>query len=127
MPPFAQPPIGQRFLCLSLILLASDAQPLYVAGIHTSLTNCSPSCDMIIAATLNDTVFAWNASSGAQVWSRQGTGGTSNALWYDDCGSPGRTGNRPRDPAVRRHYIHTGDRLRPFPAHHVPHQLVQEG
>jgi hypothetical protein len=67
------------------------AQPLYIAGIQTSLTNCNPSCNMVLGATLNGTVFAWNADNGGSaLWSRQGTSsstkGTVNALWYDDCG-----------------------------------------
>jgi hypothetical protein len=51
---------------------------------------------MVIAATLNDTVFAWIADgtgAGSLLWSRQGAGTNSyggNALWYDDCG--GSTG-----------------------------------
>jgi hypothetical protein len=70
------------------------AQPLYVAGIHTSLTNCNPSCNMVLGATLNGTVFAWNADNGGSpLSSRQGTSGgtigTVNALWRDDCGSNG--------------------------------------
>ncbi len=63
------------------------AQPLYVAGIQTSLSNCTPTCNMLLAATLNGTVFAFNTSNGSTVWSRRGKTGTAgtNALWYDDC------------------------------------------
>ena len=61
---------------------------------------CHP-CNMVIAVTLNGTVFAWNADgtgAGNLLWSRQGfTGSTTNppgnagnALWYDDCGSGGQ-------------------------------------
>ena len=75
------------------------AQPLYVAGITVAdplQGTCSP-CDMVIAVTLNGTVFAWIADGsgpGSLLWSGQGyTGSTANppgnagnALWYDDCG-----------------------------------------
>jgi len=75
------------------------AQPLYVAGIETSLSNCTPSCNMLLVATLNGTVFAFNASTGATVWSRQGTSsgasGTVNALWWDDCGMTAGAGPGP--------------------------------
>jgi hypothetical protein len=75
------------------------AQPLYVAGVVTSLSNCSPSCNMLLVATLNGTVFAFNATTGATVWSRQGKGTNSpsgnDALWYDDCGMAGSMGPGP--------------------------------
>lgn len=44
------------------------SQPLYVPGMTVSspasTSNCSPSCNMLVAATLNGTVFAWNADRG---------------------------------------------------------------
>jgi hypothetical protein len=69
------------------------AQPLYVPGMTVSspanTDNCVSSCNMLVAATLNGTVFAWNADTGMQLWSRQGGPNSnvqnSNALWYDDC------------------------------------------
>ncbi len=71
------------------------AQPLYVSNITVSSPaqgTCNP-CNMLIAVTLNDTVFAWNADgsqAGNLLWSRQGTGATAgNALYYDDCGLGG--------------------------------------
>jgi hypothetical protein len=72
------------------------AQPLYVAGITVSSPvqgTCNP-CNMVVAVTLNDTVFAWKADgtgAGNLLWSRQGTGGAAgtNALYYDDCNGPG--------------------------------------
>jgi hypothetical protein len=79
------------------------AQPLYVAGITVSNPeqgSCN-SCNMVIAVTLNDTIFAWNADgtggAGNLLWSRQGApgvtgnlpGNAGNALWYDDCGLGG--------------------------------------
>ena len=71
------------------------AQPLYVAGITIPNTPCKGSCNMVVAETLNGTVFAWIAggpNAGTQLWSRQGTNplapGT-NALWYDDCRGTG--------------------------------------
>ena len=77
------------------------AQPLYVPGMTVrspaNTKNCGSSCNMLVAATLNGTVFAWNADTGAQLWSRQGNPNqsvaNSNALWYDDCGggTPGVT------------------------------------
>ena len=74
------------------------AQPLYVAGISiTGNNSCNP-CNMVIAATLNGTVFAWvadGANAGTLLWSRKGTGGAqgSNALWADDCGGNGNPVN----------------------------------
>ena len=83
------------------------AQPLYVAGItvaspaNTANCNSGTSCNMVVAVTLNDTVFAWNAdatsTSSALLWSRQGApgvtgnlpGNAGNALWYGDCGLSG--------------------------------------
>lgn len=67
------------------------AQPLYVAGINTSLTNCSPSCNMLVVATAGGGLYAFNASSGGlPIWSRitASSGGTNqtNYFWYDDCG-----------------------------------------
>jgi hypothetical protein len=71
------------------------AQPLYVPGMSVAkpakTANCNngQTCDMLVAATLNGTLFAWNADTGLPLWSRQGgpnsTGSNSNALWYDDC------------------------------------------
>jgi len=50
---------------------------------------------MLIAGTLNDSVFAWSADNGNLLWSRQGDGSSGNpiagggsggaALWFDDC------------------------------------------
>src|ERR1017187_8486300 len=59
------------------------AEPLYVKGITVSSPqqgSCSP-CNMIIAVTLNGTVFAWVAdgsSAGNKLWSRQGTGSNTH-------------------------------------------------
>jgi len=71
------------------------AQPLYVPGLsvaspaNTANCNHGGTCDMLVAATLNGTLFAWNADTGLPLWSRQGgpnpNGSNSNALWYDDC------------------------------------------
>jgi hypothetical protein len=74
-------------------------QPLYVPGMTVSspatTENCSPSCNMLVSATLNGTVFAWNADTGAPLWSRQGnpngTVSNSDALWFDDCNASGYT------------------------------------
>jgi len=73
------------------------AQPLYVPGMsvakpaNTANCNRGATCDMLVAATLNGTLFAWNADTGSPLWSRQGgpnpNGSNSNALWYDDCGN----------------------------------------
>jgi hypothetical protein len=62
------------------------AQPLYVKGITISDTTYN----MVIAATVNSTLFAWT-ESGTLLWSRQGIGGAygTNALYSDDCGSLG--------------------------------------
>jgi len=67
------------------------AQPLYVTQIPTSLTNCASPCNMLVAVTLSSSVFAWNADTGALIWSRTGTttGGSTNYFWYQDCGTSG--------------------------------------
>lgn len=73
------------------------AQPLYYPAISTSLTNCNPSCNMLIVATLSGSVYAFNAGDttssggtvgGAVVWSRSGT----SSLVYD-CGPNSVTGS----------------------------------
>src|SRR5579871_2535802 len=68
------------------------AQPLFIPGItNSSYPNCSSTCDMVVAATLNGTIFAWNADTLQLVWSRRGgpsgttTGNAGTALWYGDC------------------------------------------
>jgi len=98
------------------------SQPLYVAGMAVAspanTANCntitSTTCNMVIASTLNGTLFAWNADNGSSLWARYGNcnGGTScqqpglpqpvaNAFWQDDCGplgsfpSPGVTTGGP--------------------------------
>jgi hypothetical protein len=60
------------------------AQPLYVKGISIGGTPYN----MVIAATVNSTLFAWT-EGGTLLWSRQGTGGAAgtNALYFDDCGT----------------------------------------
>jgi hypothetical protein len=68
------------------------AEPLYISDITApGNSNCDP-CDMVIAATLNGTVFAWIADGpnvGTLLWSRQGSGQTQgqNSLPVDDCGN----------------------------------------
>jgi hypothetical protein len=67
-----------------------QAQPLYVSQVSTTpaLNNCPNPCNMLIAPTLTDSVYAWNADTGATIWSDcSQTGCTRAALWYDDCGS----------------------------------------
>jgi len=78
------------------------AEPLYVVGITVSSPaqgTCS-GCNMLVAVTLNDTIFAWVADgtqAGNLLWSRQGDpsnsnnppGNAGNALWRDDCGLGG--------------------------------------
>jgi hypothetical protein len=72
------------------------AQPLYVPNIKIngapSGSNCynGGTCDLVVASTLNGTLFAWDADTYTLIWSRQGT----SAFWYGDCkgssgGSPG--------------------------------------
>ncbi len=72
------------------------AQPLYVTNMtiaNPQQGTCSP-CNVVIAVTLNGTVFAWNADgpgAGNLLWSRHGVAGLNqfggNSLWYDDCGA----------------------------------------
>jgi hypothetical protein len=74
------------------------AQPLYVPKIsvaspaHTAHCNDfgSKMCNMLVSVTLNGSVFAWNADTGATLWSDcQGAGCTNNAPWVNDCGATG--------------------------------------
>jgi hypothetical protein len=67
-----------------------EAQPLYVSQISRTpaLNNCPNPCNMVVAVTLSDSVYAWNADTGATIWSDcQGTGCTGTALWASDCGT----------------------------------------
>ena len=93
-------PVDTNDLPVGAISNPIMAQPLYVAGITVANPQqgpCNP-CNMVIAVTLNDTVFAWNADgtgAGNLLWSRQGDGTNQyggNALWYDDCGAGGGPG-----------------------------------
>jgi hypothetical protein len=57
------------------------AQPLAVAGVQTTFTNCQP-CDLVLVATEQDMLYAFNATSSATtpVWSKdlaQAVGGTA--------------------------------------------------
>jgi hypothetical protein len=83
------------------------AQPLYVTGVaaqspaNTNNCNNGTTCTLMIAVTLNGTVFAWNPGApvgSSLVWSRQGTSNSNtyggNALWSDDCAGGG-TGASP--------------------------------
>jgi len=47
------------------------AQPLAVANVQTTLTNCTPSCDLIFVATERDVLYAFKATSNVQtpIWS----------------------------------------------------------
>jgi hypothetical protein len=74
------------------------AQPLYVPGISVAspatTANCNASgggpCNMLVSVTLGGSVFAWNADTGATLWSDcQGSGCTNNAPWVNDCGATG--------------------------------------
>ncbi|MGO4882717.1 MAG: hypothetical protein ACLP59_18145 [Bryobacteraceae bacterium] len=78
------------------------AQPLYVPSISVSTpantANCngSTTCSMLIAVTMNDTVFAWNAATGSLLWSRQGSTTQGNASpqgqgLFTDCGATSAT------------------------------------
>jgi hypothetical protein len=45
---------------------------------------------MLVSVTLGGSVFAWNADTGATLWSDcQGSGCTNNAPWVNDCGATG--------------------------------------
>ena len=67
------------------------AQPLYVAGITVNSSyqsNCNnltvnsqPACNMLVAVTAYDSIWAWNADTGTVIFSRTG-------LW-SDCGPTG--------------------------------------
>lgn len=69
-----------------------EAQPLYVSQLSPAspLPNCPSPCNMLVGATLTSSVYAWNADTGATIWSDcQGAGCTNNALWVEDCGPSG--------------------------------------
>ncbi len=79
-------------------LNAVFAQPLWVSSVSTSLTYCTPSCPMLLVATMGGGLYAFNAgdgtsSAGKTVWSRttksSGGAGTTNYFYYDDCGTGG--------------------------------------
>jgi hypothetical protein len=76
------------------------ASPLYVPNIKIngapSGSNCynGGTCNLVVATTLNGTVFAWDADTYTQIWNRQGNpsaaqGSAGNALWWDDCSDAG--------------------------------------
>ena len=74
------------------------AQPLYVPGVSVAspanTANCNDNgagtCNMVVAATLGGSVFAWNADTGTTLWSDcQGAGCTNNPPWVNDCGASG--------------------------------------
>jgi len=67
-----------------------EAQPLYVSQISATpaLNNCPNPCNMLVAVTLSDSVYAWNADTGTTIWSDcQAAGCTNSALWVEDCGT----------------------------------------
>ena len=74
------------------------AQPLYVPGTSVAspanTANCdnnsSGTCNMLVTATLTGSIFAYNADTGATLWSDcQGAGCTNNPPWVNDCGATG--------------------------------------
>jgi hypothetical protein len=74
------------------------AQPIYVPGMSVTnpanAANCNDSgsgkCNILVAVTLAGSIYAWNADTGATVWSDcQEAGCTNNAPWYNDCGASG--------------------------------------
>ncbi len=80
------------------------AQPLYVPNIKIngapSGSKCynGATCNLVVASTLNGTLFAWDADTYILIWSRQGfpghgQGTAGDAFWYGDCdGSEGGSG-----------------------------------
>ena len=74
------------------------AQPLYVPRSSVvspaNTANCNDGgtgvCNMLVTATLTGSVYAWNADTGATLWSDcQGAGCTNNPPWVNDCGASG--------------------------------------
>ncbi len=76
------------------------AQPLFLAQVPASagLPSCPTNapCNVLIVATLNGSIFAFNAGDGTTsggtgaggvIWRRTGTtsGAKTNYLWFDDC------------------------------------------
>ena len=88
------------------------AQPLWAKDVSAGVPACNP-CDMVVVAALGGGLYAFNASTGATVWSRntQTSGGanTTNYFWYDDCNSTGSV-SYPPNIALRRSPRHAGDR-----------------
>ena len=79
------------------------AQPLYVPGISVvspaTAAQCndggSGTCNMLVSVTLSGSVYAWNADTGATLWSDcQGAGCTNNPPWVNDCGASGSISTR---------------------------------
>ena len=69
------------------------AQPLYLPGITVQNPvhgPCAP-CNMVVIATAEGSIFAYNADNGNLLWSRTGTSGAQGTrwLWADDCGASG--------------------------------------
>jgi hypothetical protein len=74
------------------------AQPLFLPKASVigpaNTANCNDdgagTCNMLISVTLTGSVFAWNADTGATLWSDcQGAGCTNNPPWVNDCGPSG--------------------------------------
>ena len=74
------------------------AQPLYLPRASVvspaNAANCNDSgtgtCNMLLSVTLSGSVFAWNADTGAPLWSDcRGSGCTNNPPWVNDCGASG--------------------------------------
>jgi hypothetical protein len=73
------------------------AQPLYVPGIAVANPSASAlcnsgsgTCNMLVSVTLSGSIYAWNADTGAALWSDcQGGGCTNNPPWVNDCGASG--------------------------------------
>ena len=78
------------------------AQPLYVPGVSSGLTNCNPTCNMVLVVTLGGGGYAFNAGdtthsggtgAGGLVWARNGETiagkDKTNYFWYDDCSATG--------------------------------------
>lgn len=63
------------------------AQPLYVSQVQVG----SAKHNLLIAVTLNTTIYAWDADNGKLLWKRKGTTGAAgfNTLYFDDCGTRG--------------------------------------
>jgi hypothetical protein len=83
---------------------ALDAQPLYISG----LTIGTQTLNVLYLATENDTVYAWNASNGAQLWKTSALGPDETAAENQGCSElPSKVGIT-STPVIDRNFAPNG-------------------